>query len=61
MGHVNEQPLEYWVAVFAIEGFGFSPGISERLRVRLAAARHAPWLSENCAVFAASDYQSSIQ
>jgi len=52
MGHINEQPLEYWQRQFAGHGFRYLKAESAALRERLRRATLSPWLSGNAMLFA---------
>lgn len=52
VGHINEQPVEYWHALFAAKGFHHDPAASSAIRE--AFARNgvwAPWLKSNAVVY----------
>jgi SAM-dependent methyltransferase len=56
VGHINEQPPDYWHIRFAANGFDHSPSAS--LAMRESFARNgvwAPWLKTNTTVYIGSD------
>jgi SAM-dependent methyltransferase len=55
VGHINEQPPEYWHAKFAARNFHHDPSASRALRDSFAASGvKAPWLLTNPAVYICS-------
>jgi SAM-dependent methyltransferase len=56
VGHINEQPPEYWHAKFAASNFHHDPSTTHALRDNFAASGvKAPWLLTNPAVYICSD------
>jgi SAM-dependent methyltransferase len=56
VGHINEQPAEYWHTRFAAHGFDHDQSAS--LAIRESFARHgiwAPWLKSNTTIYIRSD------
>lgn len=52
VGHVNEQPREYWIEAFAAAGAHHDAAASERLRDRIASRPPVkPWYRDNAMVF----------
>jgi SAM-dependent methyltransferase len=52
IGHINEQPREYWRDRFARVGFTFEP--EQSAQVAAACVKHvngAPWIAQNVSVF----------
>jgi SAM-dependent methyltransferase len=49
-GHINEQPPEYWVDRFAVQGMTLDQGMTERLREEFVRAEVAGWFSRNVLV-----------
>ena len=51
-GHVNEQPHEYWIAMFALRGFQLDAGSTSNLRRDLSERIHTIWwFTHNALVF----------
>lgn len=56
VGHINEQPPEYWHAIFARNGRYHDPTASEAIRKSFERnGVWAPWLKRNTAVYVASN------
>jgi SAM-dependent methyltransferase len=56
VGHINEQPPDYWHTRFAARNFHHDPSISQALRDSFAdSGVEAPWLLTNPAVYIRSD------
>jgi hypothetical protein len=52
LGHVNEQPTDYWIDLFEKEGQIYRPDLTAQLRARLdPLTMSAPWLPANLTVF----------
>jgi SAM-dependent methyltransferase len=52
LGHINEQPPEYWIAAFEAGGGGYDSEATFKLRARLAEyGVAAPWYRDNPLVF----------
>jgi SAM-dependent methyltransferase len=51
IGHINEQPLNYWVEKFERAGFGQSISETEALRVAFQTRGMSYWFFKNSAVF----------
>lgn len=52
--HLNEQPNEYWIALFARQGYLHRAELTERWRREWAAAGVHPWYARNVMVFSAA-------
>lgn len=50
-GHINEQPVEYWVQRFEERGFGLDQKATDHLRGRFKTYSTASWFSTNSCVF----------
>jgi SAM-dependent methyltransferase len=51
IGHINEQPLSYWISRFKRGGFEFSQSETERLRAAFLRRGASPWFPRNACVF----------
>jgi hypothetical protein len=52
IGHINEQPHEYWHDRFARHGYAVDPAASERLRAGFRAhGTHCEWLDNNAFIY----------
>jgi hypothetical protein len=52
LGHVNEQPTDYWIDLFEKEGQIYRPDLTAQLRARLhRLTMSVPWLPANLTVF----------
>jgi SAM-dependent methyltransferase len=52
LGHVNEQPTDYWIDLFEKEGQIYRPDLTTQLKARLyPLTMSAPWLPANLTVF----------
>ena len=58
VGHINEQPLEYWISLFWQFGYGLDITRTARLRHEFAEANAPYWLRYNLAVFLRSSSSS---
>ncbi len=55
-GHINEQPADYWHAIFAKNGRYHDPSASEAIRESFERnGVRAPWLNNNTVVYTCSD------
>ncbi|HEX3803725.1 MAG TPA: methyltransferase domain-containing protein [Solirubrobacteraceae bacterium] len=54
MGHVNEQPPEYWVELFTDAGMQFDEALTSQVRERFHQERLAPWFEKNAIVLRAA-------
>jgi|SRR3954464_14258544 SAM-dependent methyltransferase len=50
-GHVNEQPKDYWISLFATSGFALDPIQSNALSAEFSAAGTSPWFADNVLAF----------
>jgi SAM-dependent methyltransferase len=50
MGHINEQPPEYWVELFTAAGMDFDEALTARIRQRFDEEKLAPWFAKNAIV-----------
>lgn len=58
IGHVNEQPPEYWVGKFSTHDFALDMGATEALRVRIRDFKRCWWLPRNALIFKRSGAES---
>jgi SAM-dependent methyltransferase len=51
IGHINEQPLNYWISRFQAQGFELAQTETERLREALIKREASSWFPRNVCVF----------
>ena len=51
IGHVNEQPQDYWIMKFLAHGFCVDDGATQTLRAKLAPLTLCYWLAQNALIF----------
>jgi 2-polyprenyl-3-methyl-5-hydroxy-6-metoxy-1,4-benzoquinol methylase len=50
-GHINEQPLQYWIDKFAKHGFIWKPELAHTFRVALMPTKYARYIKKNTLIF----------
>jgi 2-polyprenyl-3-methyl-5-hydroxy-6-metoxy-1,4-benzoquinol methylase len=56
IGHINEQPIEYWVKAFAAQGFRLDEAETAKLRGRFRKSETSDWFYNNTCVFRAESF-----
>lgn len=51
VGHINEQPAEFWVRLFAEEGYELDQATTDTLKQRMKEANVVFWLPQNLMIF----------
>jgi len=51
IGHINEQPIEYWIERFERAGHSFDEPLTRRLHAAFLAGGAGEWLADNLAVY----------
>ena len=51
IGHINEQPYDFWIGLFAEEGFKYKAKLSEKIKAEMKKEDVVPWISENFMCF----------
>ncbi len=51
IGHINEQPHEYWIEKFEKNGFTYQKELSEKICEQLKASGVIWWIVQNCMIF----------
>jgi hypothetical protein len=51
IGHINEQPREFWIERFEAEGLTYDPQTTQRLHQAFLRRLVGQWLADNLAVF----------
>jgi 2-polyprenyl-3-methyl-5-hydroxy-6-metoxy-1,4-benzoquinol methylase len=51
IGHINEQPHEYWIGKFAEESFGLEREVTEEIKKEMEEAKVIWWVPKNLMVF----------
>ncbi len=51
IGHINEQPHEYWIGKFAERGFGLEEDLTEEIKEEMAKRQVIWWVPKNLMVF----------
>lgn len=51
IGHINEQPHEYWIKKFREQGFAYLESRTEAMRKKMAARSVVWWIVDNLMVF----------
>jgi SAM-dependent methyltransferase len=51
IGHINEQPHEYWIEKFKRSGFVYSQSQTEKMREEMKAANVVWWIVNNLMIF----------
>ncbi|MDP6339529.1 MAG: class I SAM-dependent methyltransferase [Candidatus Marinimicrobia bacterium] len=51
VGHINEQPYDFWINLFKKQNFNYDQSLSVNIRKKLQEERVVDWLSNNFMVF----------
>lgn len=51
VGHINEQPREFWVDLFKAQGFTLDKALTQTLQQEMETAKVVYWLSRNLMIF----------
>lgn len=51
VGHINEQPFDFWINLFENEDFQYNRSLSESVRKKMQAEEIVPWLAKNFMCF----------
>jgi len=51
IGHINEQPHEYWQKLFEQKNFTLNKKLTEKIKLEMAEAKIVWWLTKNLMVF----------
>lgn len=54
VGHINEQPYEFWIDLFSEQGFTLNQELSEKMRAQMKAEKVVWWIANNLMLFNAS-------
>lgn len=52
VGHINEQPYEFWIRLFDEQGFRYDEEISRKIRERMKSQGVVYWIANNLMAFA---------
>jgi 2-polyprenyl-3-methyl-5-hydroxy-6-metoxy-1,4-benzoquinol methylase len=55
VGHINEQPYEFWIGLFAKSGFRYDRALSEKVRARMKEKDVVSWIADNFMSFSKND------
>lgn len=58
IGHLNEQPHEYWIEKFQVSGYELKETVTARLREQWRSSDVCPWYSANLMIFERSVQQA---
>lgn len=51
VGHINEQPYQFWIDLFIAQSYRLESTLSERIRSRMRTERVVSWIADNFMVF----------
>lgn len=51
VGHINEQPYEFWISLFGEQGFKHDSALSGRIREQMASQGVVSWIANNLMIF----------
>lgn len=51
IGHINEQPYQFWINLFSRHGFRYEDTLSKKIRIRMKDEQVVSWIAENLLVF----------
>jgi len=51
VGHINEQPYEFWIDLFVEQGFALDNGLTEQMRAQMKKENVVFWIANNLMLF----------